>query len=284
VVFTYNGLRTEETANTLYTSATTYIDSVEALDDYTVVFKMATPNPGGIRVFYPDFFIIPKHLMENVAFIDWRTSDLANKKPIGTGPFKFVEWEHQQFIKMEANDNYYLGRPVVDERISINIPDPSTALAAIQKGDVDILSPRFSFEEKQLEELSGDANIKIYYYLSKNPIMMGVNHAHPLLTNKYVVKAISAAIPRERIATDVMAGNGVAATSYLNEISWSWNPDIQIPKYDIEQAKAYMEMAGYDFEWLEPPPTTPLSEFLLYAVAGLIVGLVIGVATRFIWK
>jgi peptide/nickel transport system substrate-binding protein len=203
-------------------------------------------------------------------------------KPIGTGPFKFVEWEHQQFIKLQANEEYYLGRPTLDERISINIPDPSTAIAAIIAGDVDILSTRFSFDQKQLENPEDDPNLNILYFLSDNPIMMGVNHAHPILNNKYVRKALSAAIPREMIAENIMLGKGVAATSYLNEISWSWESTIEIPPYNIEQAKSYMEMAGYDYTLLEPIPTTPISEMLIYAIVGLIVGIVIGVvAPRF---
>ncbi|MBN2336764.1 hypothetical protein JXL21_14500, partial [Candidatus Bathyarchaeota archaeon] len=65
----------------------------------------------------------------------------------------------------------------------------------------------------------------------------------------------------------------------------AYDSDSSVPGYDLDQAKAYMEMAGYDYAYLEPAPTTPQSDYLLPAVGGLVVGLIAGaLAAMFLKK
>ena len=134
----------------------------------------------------------------------------------------------------------------------------------------------------QLDVVKDDPNIKYEMLLRSNPQLLGVNMEHPALNNLYVRKAISAIIPREMIANKLLMGQAIPSTNILCEMSWVYNSSISFPKYNVEQARAYMEMAGYNFEWLEPPPGTPLSEHVPYAIVGLVIGLVIGVATRYL--
>ena len=85
------------------------------------------------------------------------------------------------------------------------------------------------------------------------------------------------------MVNDVLEGQGIVGTAIINELFWIYNSSISVPTSDIDQAKAYMEMAGYDYAYLEPAPTTPVSELLMYAVAGVVVGLIVGfVASRYI--
>jgi peptide/nickel transport system substrate-binding protein len=281
VVFTFEGLAEPETGTTMHSRVVQNVESVEALDDYTVRFNMKTKNPGAMSTVFMSVVIIPEHIMGEETYEGWRTADIANKHPIGTGPMKFVEWIPEQYLTLKANEDYYKGRPSFDERIGISIPDSATALAALKKGEVHMLGGH-SLDAAQLEEVQNDPNIQVLMKLRGAPFLFGVNLEHPELNNKWVRKAISAAIPRETLANDILQGLAIPATSVLNELHWVHDESITVPLYDLDQAKEYMEMAGYDFAWLEPPPTTPVSETLLYVAIGLVLGVVIGIATRYI--
>ncbi|MBN2305519.1 MAG: hypothetical protein JXQ72_13630, partial [Anaerolineae bacterium] len=105
----------------------------EAADKYTVVATLTTPNAS----FFTDISvpIVPKHILEGQ---DLREGPF-NRAPIGTGPFKVVEWNTAESIVLEANEDYFRGRPCIDRLIFRIIPDEQTQVAALQTGEVDFL-------------------------------------------------------------------------------------------------------------------------------------------------
>ena len=283
VVFTYEGILDKTSGTTMWSRVHQNIASIEKVDDHTVTFHLNDRNAGVFSTVFFPVYIIPKHIMEDVPLADWKHSDQATSSPIGTGPYKFIEWVPEQYITLEAYDDYYIaGEPNFDERISIILPDAATALAALQNGDIDYLS-NTGYTVDQLALVTDDPNIKVINELRDRSLLLGVNLAHPILNNMFVRKAMSSAIPREKIANEVLEGLAIPATSIWNELHWWWDSTLELPGYDIDQAKAYMEMAGYNFEHLEPDPTTPISQNLVYAVIGLIAGLAIGfVGSRYL--
>ena len=94
-----------------------------------------------------------------------------------------------------------------------------------------------SLDATQLEEIKADPDIQVMQKLRVAPFILGINLEHPVLNNKYVRKAISAAIPREKFANDVLQGLAIPATSILNELTWVWDESITVPLYDLDQAK-----------------------------------------------
>jgi ABC-type transport system substrate-binding protein len=283
VVYTFEGLAIKETGTTIHSRIVQNVESVEKIDDYTVRFRMVTQNPGAMSAVFMSTIIIPEHIMGQEAYADWRTADISNVHPIGTGPMKFVEWAPEEYVELEKNPEYYRDTTPFDRRINIAIPDSSTALAALKTGEVDMLIGH-SLDATQLEEIKADPDIQVLQKLRVAPFILGINLEHPVLNNKYVRKAISAAIPREQFANDVLQGLAIPATSILNELTWVWDESITVPLYDLDQAKEYMEMAGYHFADLEPEPPTPISQNLIYVVAGLVIGLAIGFGSKYLMK
>ena len=105
----------------------------EAADDYTVVAHLTSPNAS----FFTDISvpIVPKHVLEGQ---DLREGPF-NRAPIGTGPFKVVEWNTAESIVLEANEDYFRGRPCIDRLIFRIIPDEQSQVAALQTGELDFL-------------------------------------------------------------------------------------------------------------------------------------------------
>ena len=275
VVFTYEGLADKDTGTTMWSRVTQNIASVEKIDDYTVKFTLTAQNSGVFATVFTGIFLIPEHIMGDIPYTDWKFSEIATEHPIGTGAFKFVEWVPQESLTLEANDDYFGGRPELDRRINVILPDDQTALAALQNGDVHYLSGT-GYTAEQVELARSNPDLQVIMELAMRPFGLSMNLVHPALTNVNVRKALSAAIPRDKIANDVLGGQAIPALSITNELHWIHNASIGVPEYNIEQAKAYMEMAGYPMDYLEPPETTPLSQSLIYGVVGLVVGVAVG--------
>src|SRR6266851_3742530 len=88
---------------------------IEVVDDHTVRFRLRYPSGSLLAVLTnPRAGIVPEHLLKG--------ADL-NRKPVGTGPFKFVEWRRAERIVLEANDRYHAGRPALNRVIFRIIPD-----------------------------------------------------------------------------------------------------------------------------------------------------------------
>lgn len=115
-----------------------FLDRVETPDAHTAVFKFSRPMPQGLLLrALPDLgHVIPAHLYEGT---DIRTNP-ANTAPVGTGPFKFVQYERGQFLMVERNPNYWRGNgmPYLDRIVWRFIADRAAAAAAIESGQVQL--------------------------------------------------------------------------------------------------------------------------------------------------
>ena len=110
------------------------VTAVDTPDAHTAIFRLANPAPYMMRSFGSyESPMVPKHLMEGQ---DPKSASIANK-PVGTGPFKFVEWKKGQYIRLDKNENYWKkGLPYLDRIVGRFIPDASTRTAAMEKGEV----------------------------------------------------------------------------------------------------------------------------------------------------
>ena len=128
-----------------------YVESVTALDDLTVEFKLKEPFGPFISVFEAATMpMIPQHIYEGT---DYATNEM-NATPIGTGPFKFEEWVKGSYIHLVKNEDYYVdGLPYLDEVYYRVIPDAASRAVAFETGEVDVL-PGGSVENWDIPRLT----------------------------------------------------------------------------------------------------------------------------------
>src|SRR6266568_1949344 len=109
---------------------------IEVVDDHTVRFRLRYPSGSFLAVLVnPRAGIVPEHLLKGA---DLNTAEF-NRRPIGTGPFKLVEWRRGERLVMEANDQYHGGRPALDRLIFRIIPDSVVLLQDLRAGGVDFI-------------------------------------------------------------------------------------------------------------------------------------------------
>src|SRR5699024_9238103 len=105
------------------------LTGIEVVDDSTVRVSLREP-----LTIFPKFLAMPV-----AAIVPDGAGDDFGQKPIGTGPWKFVEWKHDDYLKFARNAGYFGGTPGADTLIARIIPEPSTSVAEFEAGNVDVL-------------------------------------------------------------------------------------------------------------------------------------------------
>lgn len=216
--------------------------TVEVIDDYTV--KLITEEPNVLFI---------RNMAETVGAIisDEQFAEGGNaaieENPIGTGPFKFVEWNKGDRIVLEANLDYWEeGKPHLAQVIFRPIPESSTRLAAIQTGEVDIVNRLSSDEAKSL---LGADDVKVVrypadrvYYIAFNNLTTGVG----LPTEDPLVRqAMNIAVDREAIIDGLFDGFARLSTGYVTPANLGFDETLEPFPYDPDRARELLAEAGY---------------------------------------
>ncbi|MEM8992727.1 MAG: ABC transporter substrate-binding protein, partial [Pseudomonadota bacterium] len=226
------------------------VEAVETPDDLTAVFKLSEPAPYLLVALSGyESPITAKHLFDGT---DPRENPTANK-PIGTGPFKFVEWQKGQFVRLDRNEDYWQdGKPYLDRVVIRFIADAATRTAAMESGEIHFgaFGAIPNIDVPRLEELDTiEVTTKGYEYFA--PIMqLQFNVEVEPYNDPRVRQAIAYAVDREFVIENIWFGFGKAATGPISsnfEAAGWYSPDVK--KFDvddrIERANKLLDEAGY---------------------------------------
>lgn len=209
--------------------------AIEIIDPYTIKFNLnETFSPFLIEMVQK---IIPKKATEEQ--VDKKYTDQL----IGTGPFKLVEWTHDEQVVFEANPDYFEGAPKIDKLVFKILPDSTVRFLELKQGGVDLVQnaipPDMVPIAKETEGLKviAQESIVIYY--------LAFNLEDPILKNVKVRQAIAHAIDRQIILDHLMKGQASLATGLLSPVNWAYEADVKTYDYDVEKAKALLDEAGY---------------------------------------
>lgn len=210
-----------------------YIKSVEAPDERTVVVTLTKPWVGLLSNLVP-LAIIPKDSYES-----------QKTHPLGTGPFKFVRYDNvQQVCDVEAFPEYWEGAPKLPALRVRVIQDMNSMQLELQSGRVDIAPMPTSLSPDAVKLLETNPNLQVKVFSGSNLILLTLNTSSPPLDNVKVRQAIAHAIDRESLIRDLLLGYGKIAHSIIPEESWSYSPG-QTYSYDPALAKRLLDEAGF---------------------------------------
>jgi len=172
----------------------------------------------------------------------------AYAHPVGTGPFKFVEWVKDDHITLEKFDGYWGEKPKIDKLIFKVIPDASVRLLELQKGTVDgIEFPN----PDDLEKINEDSNLTLLTQAGLNIGYLAINLGEdtpgfdPHFKDVRVRQAVYHAINKNDIVEHLYKGTAVVAKNPIPPTLWSYNDDIVDYEYNPEKAKELLKEAGY---------------------------------------
>lgn len=226
------------------------VTSIDTPDDHTAVFNLKNPAPYMMRALSAyESPMVPKHLLEGE---DIRSAGVANK-PVGTGPFKFVEWKKGQYIRLDRNDDYWKeGLPYLDRIVGRFIPDASTRTAAMENGEVHYgaFGAIPNIDVVRLRELD-TISVTTDGYAMINPMaLIEFDTTEPPFDDAAVRRAVSMVIDREFLIDNIWFGYGQPATSALSSSYDATGLYTEgLPNYpasgNVEEAKKLLADAGY---------------------------------------
>jgi len=219
--------------------------SVETPDDHTAIVKLAKPAPYLIRAFAgSETPILPKHLYASGDPL----SNPHNNAPVGTGPYRFKQWQRGSFIEYERNPDYWdASLPGVDTLFLKVVPDSASRLAAFENGTLDA-GGQSPVPLSDLKRLTQSGKLKYTtrgYAYSITPTMLEFNLDHPLLGRHEVRQAIAHAIDREVIKKVVYYGYADVSVSPIPKSFPQYvhtGPDPY--PFDVAKGNALLDQAG----------------------------------------
>jgi peptide/nickel transport system substrate-binding protein len=215
------------------------VESVEVVDESTVRFILNQSYADLPIMLGYNRPIFPKHLLEGADFAN-PTEFMAN--PVGTGPFKFQEQVQGSHLALEAFEEYFDGRPLLDGVYFAVIPDGNTRVAQLLAGDVDFTV----IEPAQLEAVQNNEGVEVRFTPQVNYYFFAINHSIERLQDVRVRQALVHAVDRQAIVDNILQGAGSVAVGPINPLLGDFfNPTIEPYPYDLDQAAALLEEAGW---------------------------------------
>ena len=215
------------------------VGSIEAADEYTVVFKLNRVEAPFLANLGMDFASI----ISPTAFLKNPKEFLRN--PVGTGPFKFVRWIKDDRIVLTKNNEYWdkKGGPYLERIVFRSIPENSVRFLELKTGNIHIC--QFP-EPADIALAKKDPNLWLPTQPGMNIGYLSFNHTkEPWKSNVKLRKAIAHAIDRKAIVDNIYQGMGQVAKNPIPPTMWGYNKSIPGFKYDPALAKKLLAEAGF---------------------------------------
>ncbi len=238
VKFTYEQLINPK-VKTPYSSKFEEVSVVEVIDEYTLRITYKEPFSPGLSSW--GMGIIPRHIFQKGDF----NTHPANQRPIGTGPYIFKEWKRDEKIVLEANPEYFEGKPYIDKYVYRVIPDQAVEFLELKSGNVDMMSLTPHQYQNETNSLQFQEQFNRFRYPNFVYTYLGYNLLNPLFKDKRIRQAIAYAINKEEIIQGVLLGLGKPATGPFPPLSWAYNPAVKQYPYDIDKAKEILNEIGW---------------------------------------
>ncbi len=216
------------------------LKKVVASDDFTVEFTLKNAQSTFVNALTATG-IVPKHAYGE---------DYANN-PIGSGPYRMVQWDKGQQLIVETNPEYYEKQPFF-KKITFLFLNEDAAFAAAQTGEVDIAAIPAAFSKKEVPGMKLEAvptvdnrGIAFPYTKSGEFTEDGLPIGNDVTSDPAIRKAINIAIDREALVKGVLEGYGSPAYTSVDGLPW-WNPETVFEDGDLKAAQKLLKDSGWE--------------------------------------
>jgi peptide/nickel transport system substrate-binding protein len=218
------------------------ISKIDEPDKYTVVFHLKKRYSGYLPTFFASAganpCVLPKHLLGSLPNINRAP---YNSKPVGIGPFRYVDWVRGDHITLEANPYYWRGQPKIKKIVYKIIPDRNTLLTQLQTGEIDMWSYVPPAYVGRAIALSNVDHFRGPSYLYMH---LDFNTTHPALADRTVREALRLATDRKLLIDKVNHGVGILQETPESSVS-PWYTPIPVVPYDPAKANQLLDQAGW---------------------------------------
>lgn len=250
--WTFNKIMTDDAAKTANGPAVENFESVTA-NGQDLIIKLKEPQASILENPIP---IMPKHVWEKVDNIGDFSGD--QYPAVVSGPYIAVEHKKDQYVKLQANPNYWRGAPKIDELQVIFYENPAASIIGLKNGEIDLIG---RLNPPEFESLKGDPNIVQWNKQGRRAAYLQLNHGatttddkpigdgHPALKDQKVRQALHYAIDKDKLVAEVQNGlakpaHGSIVPPMYTDFFWEATGDAKVT-YDPAKANQILDDAGY---------------------------------------
>ncbi|MFO7727777.1 MAG: peptide-binding protein [Desulfonatronovibrio sp.] len=238
VLFTYELMIDPETP-TAYAQDYLAVKDFIVLDRYS--FEVVYDQPFARSLVTWALPILPRHVLEGE---DLLTTEYS-RDPVGAGAYRLHRWDAGRQVILRANEDYFEGRPNIDEIVYKVVPDLATMFLELKSGNLDMMSLTPQQHLFQTMDEYWQNNFQKFSYLSSGYTYLGYNLKHPFFADIKVRQALAYAVDKEELVQGVLLGEGVPTVGPYVPGTWVYNNDIQEYGYDPDQALEILEGQGW---------------------------------------
>jgi len=217
--------------------------------DYELVRELQLPDAHTVRVVYRKPYapclmswsmgMLPQHILDGQASQWWAKN--FNRSPVGTGPYKFDKWLSNQYVRLRRNDDYWEGKPHIEQVTVRVIPDMVSLRLSFETGEVDY----WGVEPHANKKFQDHPRYEVFSRIAPSYSYVGWNLKRPMFQDVKVRRALAHAVNVPQIIEYVLYGQGVQSTGPFPPQMWFANPNVKPIEYDPAKAKALLAEAGW---------------------------------------
>jgi peptide/nickel transport system substrate-binding protein len=215
----------------------TFIKSTRVVDPLTLEVVTAAPEPAMLsKMSGTGCQEIPPAYMQQVGEQGYA------QHPIGTGPYKMMQFLKDDRVVLAANPDYFKGKPAIDQLVVRSIPEPSTRVAELLRGGVDLV---ISVPTQDWSRVQSNPNLTLVKYMTPQTVLLILRTDQPWVTSDPRIRAaLDYAIDRKTLVK--LAGGGIPTLTRVTPPTLAWHPALyNHDDYDPARAKALLAEAGY---------------------------------------
>jgi len=219
----------------------TWVKSVDVVDDHTVRIVTHKPYPliNEILTFANFGMVPPKYVKE-------KGDAHFSRNPVGTGPFKFIEWRKGEQTTLEANDQYWKGAPAIKTLVFRVVPETATQIAELLSGGADFIR---ALPPDQIPAITASGQARVTATKILRVVFLQLDGdaraAKTPLTDVRVRRAVNHAVNVDEIMQKILGGMAVRTPAGNNPMSFGFDPTVKPYAFDPERAKKLLAEAGY---------------------------------------
>jgi peptide/nickel transport system substrate-binding protein len=229
------------------------VQEVQVVDEYTVDFVTTVPYPG-LPYDFTTMSMVPPEYTQEVSVEEY------GRNPIGLGAMKFVEWVSGDHITLEANPDYWGGKPDFDKMIIRFISDEATALAALQAGEIDFM---FNLSPENSDTVENSPNAHVQGADGVRQVYLAMDALNPPFDDVRVRQAMNYAVDVPALQDALLEGTGARIVGAFWPSTVGFDSSITPYPYDPEKARALLAEAGYPDGFSTQLHNTPAGEGII---------------------
>ena len=217
------------------------VEGIKVIDDHTISFTLKEVKASAIYDF--NYGIMPKSVYGFEKGGIQKIKDLF-LKPVGAGPYKFVEFKQGQYVKFEKNPGYFKGEPKIPN-IIFKVTNAKTVIQELKSGNVDIDGITANKQNIELVKSAGFLDTHLYNRNGYNYI--GFNLREPKFQDKKVRQALTYALNRQGFIDNFFQGYAILTNTHASPVSWAYPDESKLNSYEfnLDKAKQLLDEAGW---------------------------------------